>query len=164
LYIRAGRALPAFSEYEDFSQIENGVGLIAKFEEEVEQGIADFEALKYKAVSVATGEDFVPFMKKIAKTLNLHYNITVNVHAVRNEFFGPLVTVTGLLAGRDIIAQLKGRDLGERLFLSGSIFKEFEDVTLDDISIGQMACELGVPCEAAPDGYEWISMLAKETI
>ncbi|MPN63624.1 hypothetical protein SDC9_211388 [bioreactor metagenome] len=104
-------------------------------------------------------------MKKIAKTLRLHYNITVIVHAVKNESFGMQVTVTGLLTGGDIIAQLKGKDLGERLFISASIFKEFEDVTLDDITIGQMSHELGVPCEAVPpDGYEWITMLAKEII
>jgi len=165
LYIRAGKEMPGISEYEDFPQIENGVGLIRRFEDEVEQGIGDFKTLKYKKVSVATGTDFAPFLKKIAKNLNRIYNITVNVYAVENDFFGPEVTVTGLLTGRDIAAQLKGKDLGEKLFLSGSIFREFEDVTLDDKPIGRIAEELGVPCEAAPaDGYEWIALLAKEKI
>lgn len=165
LYIRAKSPLPAFEEYEDFAQIENGVGLIAKFEDEVEQGIADTDALKYKTVSVATGEDFAPFMKKIAKKLHAIYNINVNVFAIQNGFFGRQVTVTGLLTGRDIIEQMKGRDLGERLFLSGSIFKEFEDVTLDDMTLKEISEVLGVPCGAAPSGgYEWIRALAKEQL
>jgi putative radical SAM enzyme (TIGR03279 family) len=163
LYIRAGKALPGFEEYEDFTQIENGVGLVAKFIDEIDQGITDFDALNYRAVSVATGEDFAPFMKKIAKRLHRIYNINIHVYPIKNDFFGREVTVTGLLTGRDIVSQLKGRDLGEKVFLSGSVFREFTDVTLDDMPIGEIEKQVGVPFEAAPpDGYEWIAMLAKE--
>ncbi len=163
LYIRAGKALPGYDEYEDFTQIENGVGMVAKFFGEIEQGIADFDALNYQVVSVVTGQDFAPFMKKIAKNLHRIYNININVYSIKNDFFGRKVTVTGLLTGRDIVSQLKGRNLGEKVFLSGSVFREFTDVTLDDMPIGEIEKRVGVPCEAAPtDGYEWIAMLAKE--
>lgn len=165
LYIRARKTLPGYEEYEDFTQIENGVGLVAKFIDEIDQGITDFDALNYRTVSVATGEDFAPFMKKIAKRLHRIYNINIHVYPIKNDFFGREVTVTGLLTGRDIVSQLKGRDLGEKVFLSGSVFREFTDVTLDDMPIGEIEKQVGVPFEAAPpDGYEWIAMLAKEKI
>ncbi len=165
LFIRADLPLPVFEEYEDFSQIENGVGLIAKFMDEVEQGIADTSALEYETVSVATGEDFAPFMKKIAKNLHAIYNINIYIYPIQNKFFGRQVTVTGLLTGGDITGQLAGRELGEKLFLSGSIFKEFEDVTLDDMTLKEISGALSVPCEAAPPGgYDWIRMLAKEQL
>lgn len=163
MYIRAQRKLPEYGEYEDFMQIENGVGLISKFMDEVGQGIEDFKELKYGAVSVATGEDFAPFMKEIAKKLKFIYNININVYSVQNDFFGRNVTVTGLLTGRDIITQLKGKELGEKVFLCGSIFRQFEKVTLDNITLDEIAQNINTECEAVPcDGYEWISVLAKE--
>jgi len=165
LYIRAGKPLPAFEEYEDFSQIENGVGLLAKFEDEIEQGIADVVSLKYKTISIASGVDAAPFMKKIAKRLEHIYNITIYVYSIKNFFFGPQVTVAGLLTGRDITSQLMGKKLGEKLFLSGNIFREFTDVTLDDMTIKEISGQLGVSCEASPsDGYEWLSVMAKEIV
>lgn len=163
MYLRAQRALPAYPEYEDFLQIENGVGLIAKFLEEIDEGTEDFKELKYRNISVATGEDFSPFMKEIAKKLNLLYNININVYSIHNDFFGRDVTVTGLLTGRDIITQLNGKDPGEKVFLCGSIFRQFEKVTLDNITLDEIAQNINAECEVVPcDGYEWIRTLAKE--
>ncbi len=163
MYIRAGKKLPEYEEYEDFLQIENGVGLIAKFLDEIELGTEDFEELKYSRISVATGTDFAPFMKEIAKKLKAIYNINIGIYAIRNDFFGRDVTVTGLLTGRDIIEQLKGKDLGEKVFLCGSIFRQFEDVTLDNITLDEIAQNINTECQAVPcDGYEWIGTLAKE--
>ncbi len=163
MYIRAKRVLPAYEEYEDFVQIENGVGLIARFCDEIDQGLEDFKELKYRNISVATGEDFASFMKEIAKKLKSNYNININVYNIQNDFFGHDVTVTGLLTGRDIISQLKGKDLGEKVFLCGSIFRQFEKVTLDNITLNEIAQNINAECEAVPcDGYEWIRALAKE--
>ena len=163
MYIRAKRELPAYGEYEDFMQIENGVGLIAKFLDEVDQGTEDFHELKYRNISVATGEDFAPFMKEIAKKLKSVYNININVYSIHNDFFGRDVTVTGLLAGRDIIDQLKGKDPGEKVFLCGSIFRQFEKVTLDNITLEEIAQNINAECEVVScDGYEWIRTLTKE--
>lgn len=163
MYIRAGRNLPAYPEYEDFLQIENGVGLIAKFMDEIDLATEDFRELKYRNISVATGADAAPFMKEIAKKLKPIYNININVYTIQNDFFGRDVTVTGLLTGRDIINQLKGKDPGEKVFLCGSIFRQFEKVTLDNITLEEIAQNINAECEAVPcDGYEWIRTLAKE--
>jgi putative radical SAM enzyme (TIGR03279 family) len=162
-YIRAGAALPEFEAYEDFSQIENGVGLIALFLDGVQEGMQDYAQSKYAEVSVATGEDFAPVMKEIAKKLNFAYNMHINVCAVRNSFFGETITVAGLLTGRDVVTQLAGKPLGERLFLPGSMFREFTDVTLDGMTVREISDALQVPVQVVPpDGYEWIRVLTKE--
>lgn len=163
LYIRAESNLPEYGAYEEFAQIENGVGLIAQFMDGVEMGLEDFSQGSYREISVATGVDFAPCMKEIAKKLNSAYNMHVNVFAVKNGFFGQTVTVAGLLTGADILEQLKSKPLGERLFLPGNMFREHADVTLDGMTAHEIGCALHVPVEiASPDGYEWIAALAKE--
>lgn len=163
LYIRAGAALPDYGEYEDFAQIENGVGLVAQFMDGVETGLEDFTQGRYGKVSVATGMDFAHCMKQIAKKLNTAYNMHVDVFDVNNTFFGETVTVAGLLTGADVVKQLEGKPLGERLFLPGNMFRENADVTLDGMTAADIAAALRVPVEiASPDGYEWIAAIAKE--
>lgn len=163
LHIRAEEVLPAYRAYEDFPQIENGVGLIAQFMDGVDMGLEDFPQGRYKEISVATGADFEPCMKEIAKKLNFAYNMNVSVFAVRNNFFGETVTVAGLLTGRDVATQLSGKPLGKKLFLPGSMFREFTDVTLDGMTAGEIGEALHTTVEiASPDGYEWIETLAKE--
>ena len=133
------KSCPALKNMKILHRSKTAWGWLQNSLDEIDQGIADFDALRYRAVSVATGEDFAPFMKKIAKRLHRIYNININVYPIKNDFFGREVTVTGLLTGTDIISQLKGRNLGEKVFLSGSVFREFTDVTLDDMPIGEMA-------------------------
>ncbi len=163
LYIRAEQPLPEYDCYEDFAQIENGVGLVALFEDGVQEALRDFGRGKYTDITAVTGVDFAPFMKEIAKKLKSAYNMHVQVCAVRNGFFGETVTVAGLLTGRDVLEQLAGLSLGEKLFLPGSMFREFTDVTLDGMTAGEISRALRVPVEIAPaDGYEWIAAVAKE--
>lgn len=165
MYIKAHRELPKYDEYEDFCQIENGVGLVAQFLDEANYAFDDFEEMKYKEVSVATGVDFYPYMKEIAKKLEFVYNIKVNVYPIINNYFGNTITVSGLLTAQDVTEQLFGKELGDVLLLPGSMFKEFETVTLDDKSLSYIEEKLGVKCIASPnDGYEFIRTIAKEEI
>ncbi|MEI6102136.1 MAG: DUF512 domain-containing protein, partial [Eubacteriales bacterium] len=161
--IRAAMDLPEFEAYEDFTQIENGVGLISLFLDGVREGMDDFSQACYREASVATGADFAPFMKEIAKKLQFVYNMHINVYDVRNNFFGETVTVAGLLTGSDVIARLTGKKLGEKLFLPGNMFREFTDVTLDGMTADEIGKALNVPVQIVPpDGYEWVGALAKE--
>lgn len=164
LYIRAGLPMPGVDEYEEFEQIENGVGLVAMFCQEVHEALSELERStgKRERVGVVTGVDFYPFMMKIAEAVMERTGIELEVHGIKNKFFGETVTVTGLLTGRDIIEQLKGKTDVGRLLLSSSCFKETEDVMLDDIGIEELSKALGVPCvKVRADGYDFVAELLK---
>ena len=163
MYIRAQRKLPDFYAYDDFPQIENGVGLIAKFFDEAEYAFDDFCKAKYKQISIATGVDFEPYMKEIAIMLKKQYNIDVYVYGIKNKYFGESITVAGLLCACDVTEQLKDKPLGECLFLPGTMFREFSDVTLDDSNLNDIMSALNTDCKIADcDGYEFIRSLCEE--
>lgn len=144
-YIKAKKELPPYEAYEDFPQIENGVGLMTCFEYEIEKALAGIDKTHVSAKkSIATSEiayDYIcSFVKKICDV----NKTDVSVYKIKNNFFGEKITVTGLLCGCDIISQLKGKDLGEYLLLSGSMFKDDCDIFLDDVTKEDVERELGV--------------------
>ena len=145
-YILGEKELPPYKTYEDFPQIENGVGLLVKFEKEFDEAWEEIpRVLKSKRrVSVVTGYSAGPFMRKIAKRLNEIPNLTVEVFPVVNHFFGPTVTLAGLVTGRDIIEQLRDKELGDLLLLPSSMLKAGESVFLDDVSLEEVEKELQV--------------------
>ncbi|MCL2396550.1 MAG: DUF512 domain-containing protein [Defluviitaleaceae bacterium] len=136
-YIKAELPLPEYEHYEDFPQIENGVGMCAAFRHEVHYVGAAF-CRPIKQTTIATGMAAADFMKEICS------NLDINVIAVRNDFFGENVTVAGLLTGQDIVAQLKGQDLGELLLLPACCLRHGEEVFLDDMTLQDMEIALGV--------------------
>lgn len=157
MYIRAGMELPEYEEYEDFSQIENGVGLVAEFKDEAEWGMEDFSGKScYKEVSAVTGVDFAAYLKEVAKKAEKKYDVKINVYPIINRFFGESITVTGLLTAGDILEQLKGKRLGEALIVPGSTLKEFDDVFLDDVTLEEFQKRVGVPCVKSCSGYDFI--------
>ncbi|MGI6153486.1 MAG: DUF512 domain-containing protein [Christensenellaceae bacterium] len=163
LYIKAGLPLPEYDTYEDFPQIENGVGLIAKFMQEAEEGLEDIAAAADKSIAygIVTGEDMAPFLKKLADRIKKRHNVEVTVFGVENRFFGQSVTVTGLLTAQDIVAQLKGRLRGvDILLLSGTCFREHTDTTLDDWALADIEKALRIKCEIIPpDGFALVERL-----
>lgn len=148
-YIKAEAKLPTFDEYEDFPQIENGVGmmtlLIYEFHEYLREHEAELDSMRRKTaksetVSIATGRCAYRYIKQLAQILEKRYNnLSILVYAIENEFFGENVTVTGLLTGRDIYAQLKGRELGTKLLLSRSMLRSGEKIFLDDITVEELS-------------------------
>lgn len=164
MYIRAKEPLPPYEAYEDFVQIENGVGLVGMFLHEVQEAFSDLNGheVRYKKVAFVTGTDFYPYLKKIAEEIEDMFGIAVNVYCVKNDFFGETITVTGLLTGQDIMKQVQTQ--GEQaVFLSRCCFKENEDAMLDGVTLEELQNMLGVPCyKADADGYELIQMLVKE--
>jgi putative radical SAM enzyme (TIGR03279 family) len=145
-YIMAGKEIPGYGYYEDFPQIENGVGLIARLKYEFDDYIknACFNPQKKRKVSIVTGVSAYNYISLFAKRLEEKYGITVYVYKIINDFFGENVTVTGLLTGRDIVAQVSGRDLGDEVLICKCMLKADTDLLLDDYTVGMLEEALGV--------------------
>lgn len=167
-YIVAGQEMPGYETYEDFSQIENGVGLIASLRHEFYEYL---EALKGKTlkeerhISIATGVSPVEYIRELCSALEERFgNLKVSVHKIKNSFFGENVTVTGLLTGQDILKQLTGLDLGEELLISRSMLKAGEDLFLDDYTVPLLEEKLGVKITAVDnDGREFIDKIINKS-
>jgi len=136
-YVKAGKQVPPFDSYEEFEQIENGVGMIAKFLYECD---SKGELCAKRRISVATGMDFYPYMKEIAKRVS---GAKIDVYAVQNTTFGGRITVAGLLCGNDYAAALCGKDLADTLLISADSLRDGE-VFLDDMTIAKLEEMLGV--------------------
>ncbi|MCL2855388.1 MAG: DUF512 domain-containing protein [Defluviitaleaceae bacterium] len=132
-YLKAGVNTPSVDEYEDFPQIDNGVGMLTAFADEFEK------PAKTKKATLVTGVAAAPFMQ------DLLAGLAVDVVAIHNNFYGENITVAGLLTGRDIIKQLTGRELGEVVLIPKTALKADENVFLDDIALDEMATKIGRP-------------------
>ena len=157
LYIKAGLKLPSHREYEDYPQLENGVGmmrlLIAEFMGELSRPDAGIRA-SCGPFSIVTGMVAGKYLTNLLKlAVDKYGTIKGNVYPIRNEFFGESVTVSGLVTGGDIITQLKGRDLGTRLLVPRNMLRNGEDAFLDDVTVTGLSSALGVPVKVVkPDG------------
>ena len=150
LYLQAGIALPDYEFYEDFPQLENGIGMIAMLEEEVHAALPDLVApSRPRRVTAVTGEAVFPYLQRLVDEIEnqCHNNLSVALKAVRNDFFGGKINVTGLVTGRDIAAQLEGQDLGEALIVPAVMLRYAGACILDDMTPQQLSERLGVPVE-----------------
>jgi len=136
-YLNAGADFPKYEEYEDFPQIENGVGMISLMRYEFDEYIRTLENVRImRVVSIATGTAAYDFIKKLAQKLEEKFKgLKINVYAIKNDFFGGKISVSGLLTGRDIISQLKQKELGDFLCLPKNLLRNGETVLLDDTDI-----------------------------
>lgn len=163
-YVTAKHKLPSYTEYEDFPVLENGVGMLAKFEKEFEK---EFKNIKYTDrnihLSIATGVIATEFIEdKIKKLKTKLPNIKVHIYPIDNNFFGNRVTVTGLLVGQDLIKQLKNKELGDTLLVSETMLKDDEDVLLDDVSVEDISFALNIPVTIVKNnGGEFIKSILK---
>ncbi len=130
-YTHANRELPPYEAYEDFPQIENGVGLLRLFESEMLEALKGREPLKNpKRYLMAGGVAAEPFCRKLYEKL-VPYGVSIETQAIQNRYFGESVTVGGLVTGGDLIEQLRGRDFGEALLIPRAMLKADENVFLD---------------------------------
>ncbi len=156
-YILAEKPIPEADFYEDFLQLENGVGLWALLKSEANSAIEDAEGLENaRTVSIATGVSAYPLIVEIVdKIKEKCHNLTVNVYPIKNEFFGEQITVSGLITGGDILNQLEGKTLGDELLIPSSMLRFENDLFLDDMHINDLGEKLGVKVTAVNnDGYE----------
>lgn len=146
-YLLAEREIPSPEFYEDFSALEDGIGMIAYLTDDVGWKLEELDAdesLCHK-VTIACGEGVFPYMKRIMSMINEKFpNITINTRAIKNNFFGGGVNVSGLVTGGDLIDQLRGDALGDRLIIPSSMLRFENDLFLDDVSTDDVERELGV--------------------
>ena len=164
-YVLAGRDVPPEDEYEDYPQIDNGVGLIRQQREGFERAYGEFmssgRAARARRVMIVTGESARSEMERLTSAHPLP-GVDVCVRAVKNEFFGGGVTVAGLLTGGDIISQI-GRADADEVLITRSMLRDGGDVLLDGVTLDELAATLGCPVTPVfTDGEELLHALAGE--
>ena len=164
LYIKAERELPPDEFYEEHTQLENGVGMIRLLETEFRSALMLSEEPDGLPFSIATGVSAAPYFEKLLGMAKEKYGtIKGQVYAIKNDFFGRSINVTGLITGQDLIRQLKGKDLGQRLLISQNMLRREEMDFLDDVPLEQASKELGVPiCPVEQDGFALWDAMAGE--
>ena len=164
-YILAGQELPDEDNYDGYLQLENGVGMLRLLMEEFRDSLRQLEEngamarwqKKKREVSAVTGRISAPYIRRMADRLEEKFpGLTVHLYPIRNDFFGEQITVTGLLTGQDIIAQLKGKELGEELLLPVNVLRSGENVLLDDVTTQDISKALQVPVNIVKSsGYDF---------
>ncbi|MCI8633673.1 MAG: DUF512 domain-containing protein [Lachnospiraceae bacterium] len=147
-YIQAGRELPEEERYDGYLQIENGVGMMRLFVDEAMEAIEalDPQAAYEAELSLVTAPSASGYIRQLCQRLEERYpKLHIRVHVIVNHFFGEHITVTGLLTGQDICAQLKGQELGERLLLPENLLRSGEEVLLDDMTLTELENTLQIP-------------------
>ncbi len=148
-FILAGEKAPESGYYGAYDQYENGVGMLRSFEDDLKDALASgaYRDTEVQAVLV-TGRLAGPFMAGQAELINAHTRCRLRVHAVENDFFGPSITVAGLVTGRDIAADKRLKN--ETLLIPSNMLKREEDVFLDDTDVGFVAESLNAACVVSP--------------
>ena len=151
-YLKAGRPIPPAEFYEDFDQLENGVGMMRLFEDEFRAELdRPHRIYGTKQIDVVTGTMAGPLITELMDELHRQYPmIDVKVHVVKNNFFGGNVGVAGLVTATDIIAQCEGKLESGTLGIPAVMLREEKDTFLDDVTIAQLGERLGVKVEVLP--------------
>lgn len=166
-YILAGEEMPEEERYDGYLQLENGVGTTRLLQNEFQEA---FEKLsgddRETEISLATGKLAYPYLKRMIETLQTKYpNVIVHLYEIRNDFFGELITVAGLITGQDLKAQLSGRPLGSRLLLPCCMLRNGEEVFLDDVTLDQLKEALQVQIDIVKSsGQDLIEAVLDEKI
>ncbi len=163
-YILAGEEVPEAERYDGYLQLENGVGMLRLLHDEFAKAYEEAEGDgASREVSVATGLLAYPYIRDMADMLQKKYPGTViHVYPIKNEFFGEQITVSGLITGQDLMRQLKGKPLGERLLLPCNMFRSEEDVFLDDVTLGRLMETLQVKADIVKSsGQDFINAVIK---
>lgn len=155
-YTHAGLELPPYETYEDFLQIENGVGLLRLFEREMLDSLDGREPMKEKRrFLMAGGAAAEPFFRKLYPRL-LPYGVQIETRAVKNAYFGECVTVGGLITGGDLTQQLAGSDFGEALLIPRAMLKADEPLFLDGMTLSEAQRALNTKILPVATGEELI--------
>lgn len=174
-YILAGRELPGEENYDGYLQLENGVGMLRlllnefqcalkKVKKRIDRGDTLLTSGRPEEMSMVTGRITYPYICKMAEEMmDLIPGLSIHVYEIINNFFGEMITVTGLLTGQDIIAQLKGQKLGDRLLLPQNTLRSGERVFLDDVTVSDMEKALQVKIDIVKSsGYDFVNAILGE--
>jgi len=161
-YLKAERKSPNAEYYGDFPQFENGVGMLASFEEEVCEALTELTSpTEKRSVSIATGVAAFPLLREMLdEILKVCDNTSVNLYQIENNFFGKDITVVGLLTAGDIIEQLSGKELGRTLLLAETMLNADKTMFLDDVTPSELEKALGVKVKFIPtDGISFVKSI-----
>ena len=146
LYIKAGREIPPDEFYEEYTQLENGVGMLRLMETEFSSALKLGGEPDGRPFSIATGVSAAPYFQILLDKAKEKYpEIKGKIYPIVNDFFGHSINVTGLITGGDLIAQLKDKELGERLLISQNMLRRAEMDFLDDVKLEEASAALGLP-------------------
>ena len=173
-YLLAEQELPQEDRYDGYLQLENGVGMLRLLRQEFAKALAEAgrkkgmkesrKADKTEKITIATGVLAAPILQELAESFQQIFpEKEIQVIPVVNHFFGERITVSGLLTGQDIIAQLKGRVSGSRLLLPCNLLRSGEEVFLDDITLSHLENALQVKTDIVKSsGQDLVSCLMRE--
>ena len=161
-YILAEQPMPPYDSYGEFLQLENGVGMWSMLEAEFNEALSDSEGpVTQRKISSVTGEAAFPLISKLVdNAAEKWHNLECRVYAIKNDFFGGEITVTGLVTGTDIIKNLKGIDLGDELLVPEAMLRHEKDMFLDDVTVEELEKVLNVKVKVVGcDGYALVDAL-----
>ena len=162
-YILAGRKFHDADYYEEFLQLENGVGLVPLLLSESDEAISlcDYELKEKRNITIATGESVFPFIKSIVDKIEKKWdNLKCNVFAIKNNFFGGHINVSGLITATDLEDQLKDKDLGEELLIPSVMLRDGGDMFLDSITLEELSRKLNIKITPVDnDGFQMLDRI-----
>lgn len=182
-YIMAEEELPEEERYDGYLQLENGVGMLRLMKEEFQDAMSELaeeneesdaaselssetenrQITYVQELSLVTGKLAYPYIKQMAEAMMQRFpQLNIHVYAITNDFFGELITVSGLLTGQDIIRQLQGKELGKRILLPQNVLRSGEDYFLDDITISEMEKALQVKVDIVKSsGHDFVNTILR---
>ena len=163
-YLTAGKELPPEEAYEDYPQLENGVGMLRLHTVEFVGALEDCEIPDIpRHISIATGVLAKSHMEELAAMAMERFpSLRVDVHAIVNHFFGETITVSGLVTGGDLIAQLRGKELGDTLLIPENMLRHEGDLFLDGVSLADVEEQLKISVGVtARDGEDLLAKLTE---
>lgn len=144
-FLIAGEELPEESEYENYPQIDNGVGSIRLFLKQFAATATELLPTKIypeKKFTWVVGNAVEQAFQPILRQLNAVAGLEICMQALASDYWGQNISVTGLLTGHDLLLNLKGEDLGEGILLPSVMLKHSELLFLDDMSVEEVARQL----------------------
>ncbi len=179
-YLLSGIDFPSYDSYDEMHQVENGVGLTVQFMSEFNDALADvMKNLRIEEIddpekntkacvpvrqTIITGKSAFSILSDMMNRVNDRFRMDIQIIAVENRFFGSSVSVAGLITGSDILKNIEGKKLGERILIPETMLRKGEDVFLDDVTISQVADKAMVPVIAVPvRGDAFLHALLKGT-
>ena len=156
-YLNANLTLPSYDEYEDFPQLENGVGMMRVTEDEFNEALTDIKAGTRQKVTVATGTLCAQFLRQMIDKMP---DNNCEIVPVKNIFFGETVTVSGLITGTDLISALREKDIGEALIIPSNMLRAGTDMFLDDVTVCDVEKALSCNVLVSYNGYDLAEKIA----
>ena len=162
-YLKAERPLPPAGFYEDFSMLENGVGLLPLLMDEFYSALEEAGETggRKREITIATGMAPREYIRGfLDDAIKKFPHISGRVAPIVNRFFGETITVSGLVTGTDLIEQLSSVDLGDELLIPACMLRREGDLFLDDVSLQDVEAALKVPVRPVPnDGYAFLDAI-----